>query len=274
MLGKEYKFKIAKIKKIRKETENIRTYYLKIEDQKKEEYKPGRFSVLYIYGGGEVPISISGIEDDTITYTVRFAGSVTNMFNNLKIDDKIGIRGPYGNHWPLEENKGKDIVIVSGGIGLAPLRPIIYEVKKNRNDYGKLFILYGARTPNDLIFKTEFKEYEEIKNCELHVTVDKGDEKWKGNVGVVTTLIPKINVNPENTVAFICGPEIMMKFTVKDLMNKSKLPKTRIYVSMERRMRCGIGLCGHCQIGPYFVCKDGPVFPFYRIEEYFGVRWI
>ncbi|MCS7374636.1 MAG: FAD/NAD(P)-binding protein [archaeon GB-1845-036] len=272
MLGKEYEFKIGIIKKIREETYNVSTFHIEVEGLNGE-VKPGQFNILYLFGGGEVPISISEIGRRRLAHTVRFTGTITNMFRELTVNDKIGVRGPYGNHWPIEEHQNEDILIIGGGIGIAPLKPIIQYVKEKRSKYGKLIILYGARTPKDLIFKSEFEEFRKIRDSELHLTVDRGDEKWKGNIGVVTTLIPPLKLNIENTVAFVCGPEIMMYYTVKDLAKKG-IPETKIYISLERRMRCGIGLCGHCQIGPYFVCKDGPVFPYWKIKEYFGVKWI
>jgi len=173
----------------------------------------------------------------------------------------------------MKEAQGLDILIISGGIGIAPLRPVIMEVEKNRSKYGRMIILYGARTPRDLVFRREFERYKNIKDSELHVTVDRGEEEWAGAIGVVTTLIPKVEVDSKNTIAMVCGPEIMMKFTVKDLIKK-RIPEDRIYISMERRMRCGIGQCGHCQIGPFFICRDGPVFQFSKIKKYFEVEQI
>lgn len=273
MFIEEYLFKKALINKVIQETRDVYTYYVRLLDNEGKNAAPGQFNVLYIYGGGEVPISISGIENELIMHTIRFVGAVTKMISKMGENQIIGLRGPYGNPWPMKESEDKDILIVAGGIGLAPLRPVIMEVKNNREKYGRLIILYGARTPEDLLYKREFEEYSRIKDCELHVTVDRGEEKWIGNVGVVTTLIPKVDIDPKNTIAMVCGPEIMMKFTVKDLI-KRKIPETMIYISMERRMRCGIGQCGHCQVGPFFVCKDGPVFQLTKIKSYFEVKYV
>lgn len=265
--------RVATIKKTIVETYNIKTVYLEVP-RDFEEPKPGQFNELYVRGAGEIPISVSDItEEGLVAHTIRFVGTVTKMFAELKEGDKIGIRGPYGNGWPLSELKGKDVLIVAGGVGLAPLRPIIREIERNRDLYGRLMILYGARTPKDLLYKYEYSRYEKIPDSELLVTVDRGDESWTGYVGVVTTLIPKVRIDPENTIALVCGPEIMMRFTVKDLIARG-LRENQIYLSLERRMRCGIGLCGHCQVGPIFVCKEGPVFPYDMIKKYFWVNQI
>jgi NAD(P)H-flavin reductase len=273
MVYKEYILKKALISRITQETKDTYTYHIKpLEGEIKG--ASGQFNILYAYGGGEIPVAISGIENEEIMHTIRFVGAVTRMLSKMREGSIICLRGPYGNPWPLNGSRKQDVLIVAGGIGLAPLRPVIMEVKRNRSEYGKLMILYGARTPQDLLYKREFEEYSKIEDCEFHVTVDKRDETWTGNVGVVTTLIPKVKVNPKNTIAMVCGPEIMMKFTVKDLMEKKGLDASRIYISMERRMRCGIGQCGHCQVGPFFVCRDGPVFQYSKIKRYFEVKYI
>lgn len=265
--------KVATIRKTVIETYNIKTVYLEVPHDF-EKPMPGQFNELYVRGAGEIPISISDItEEGLIAHTIRFVGTVTKMFTELKEGDKVGVRGPYGNGWPLSELRGKDILIVAGGVGLAPLRPVIREVERNRSLYGKLMILYGARTPRDLLYRYEYSRYERIPNSEVLITVDRGDENWTGHVGVVTTLIPKVDIDPNNTIALVCGPEIMMRFTVKDLMARG-LKGNQIYLSLERRMRCGVGLCGHCQVGPLFVCTEGPVFSYETIKRYFWVEQI
>jgi len=265
--------KVATIRKTVIETYNIKTVYLEVPHDF-EKPMPGQFNELYVRGAGEIPISISDItEEGLIAHTIRFVGTVTKMFTELKEGDKVGVRGPYGNGWPLSELRGKDILIVAGGVGLAPLRPVIREVERNRSLYGKLMILYGARTPRDLLYRYEYSRYERIPDSEVLITVDRGDENWTGHVGVVTTLIPKVDIDPNNTIALVCGPEIMMRFTVKDLMARG-LKGNQIYLSLERRMRCGVGLCGHCQVGPLFVCTEGPVFSYETIKRYFWVEQI
>ncbi|MEM1680719.1 MAG: FAD/NAD(P)-binding protein [Sulfolobales archaeon] len=264
----------ALVTKIVPETWNVRTYYTKVPEGI-ELPKPGQFDMLYIHGVGEVPISVSDVlvGDRVIAHTVRFVGSVTTAFSVLKEGDIIGFRGPYGIGWPLDLVINKDLLLIAGGIGLPPLRPVIREVAQNRKAYGRLVILYGARTPRDLLYTYEYGEYASIPNTELHLTVDNPDSGWRGNVGVVTELIRKIDLDPSNTYAFICGPEIMMKYAIKELISKG-FKSNRIFISLERRMKCGVGLCGHCQMGPYFVCEHGPVFPLWFISKYFWVDQI
>lgn len=264
----------ATIKKIVTETPDTKTFYLEIDGKLQEKPRPGQFTEIYVPGVGEVPVSICDCGDGkVIVQTIRSIGMVTEYLFKLKEGDKIGIRGPYGKGWPMEKLQGKDILIVSGGIGLAPLRGVIMEVMKNRKRYGKFTLLYGSRTPDLLLYRYEFESYRAIPNSEFLVTVDHPDEKWRGNVGVVTTLISKAKIEPENTIALTCGPEIMMKFTVKALQ-EAGFRDNQVYLSLERRMKCGIGLCGHCQLGPYFVCKHGPVFPYWLIKRYFWVDQI
>ncbi len=264
----------ASIARVRVETSNVRTYYVKLPDGL-ELPKPGQFNMLYVHGVGEVPISVSDLDEESrvVAHTVRFVGSVTKTFELLKEGDLIGFRGPYGIGWPMDAAYGKNIVLVAGGIGLPPLRPVIREVARNRSAFGKLIILYGARTPEDLMFSYEYGDYESIPNTEFYVTVDKPSEGWRGNVGVVTNLIKHVDVDPSESYAFICGPEIMMKFAVRELLKRG-FKTNKIYLSLERRMKCGVGLCGHCQMGPYFVCKHGPVFPLWFISRYFWVDQI
>jgi len=264
----------ATVSGIRFETSNVATYYIRLPTGF-DLPKPGQFDMLYIHGVGEVPISVSDIDykERVVAHTVRFVGSVTYAFTKLREGDVIGFRGPYGIGWPMELAVGRDIVIVAGGIGLPPLRPVIREVARNRGMYGRLIILYGARTPQDLIYSYEYKDYESIPNTELYLTVDTPTSEWKGNVGVVTNLIRVISVDPEKSIAFICGPEIMMKYAIKELLKRG-FKMNKIFLSLERRMKCGVGLCGHCQMGPYFVCKHGPVFPLWFISKYFWVDQI
>ena len=231
-------------------------------------FGPGQFNMLYVFGVGEVPISISGDPKKTkpLIHTVRAVGAVTNALWKLNVGDTVGIRGPYGNQWPVEAIEGYDVAIVAGGIGLAPLRPAIYHILANREQYGKVSLLYGARTPEDLLYRKELEHWRARFDLETLVTVDRAVEGWRGNVGVVTTLIGRASFDPAHTAAMVCGPEIMMRFTALELQKRG-IEMNRIYVSMERNMKCGVGLCGHCQIGSTFVCKDGPVYTFNQVRE-------
>ncbi len=264
----------ATIVKIIPETPDTKTFYFEVEKGLREKPRPGQFTEIYIPGVGEAPVSVCEYGDGKVfAQTIRSVGVLTEYLFKLEEGSKIGIRGPYGNGWPLEKLQGKDVLIVAGGIGLAPLRGVIKEIERNREKYGKLAILYGARTPDLLLYKYEFEEYRAIPDSELLLTVDHADEKWEGGVGVVTNLIPKARIEPQRTMALVCGPEIMMRFTVKAL-GEAGFKDNQIYLSLERRMKCGVGLCGHCQVGPYFVCRNGPVFPYWLIKKYFWVNEI
>ncbi len=235
-------------------------------------YEPGQFTMLYVFGVGEVPISISGDpRGSALIQTVREVGTVTRRMAALRPGDVIGVRGPFGSTWPMAAAEGKDVVIAAGGVGLPPLRPVIHSVLAQRARFGRLVVLYGARSPGDMMFPRELKAWGRAPNTEVNMTVDRAAPGWKGNVGVVTTLIPNARFDPFNTVAMIVGPEVMMRFTVMELM-KRRIPESRIFVSMERNMKCGIGLCGHCQIGPHFICKDGPVFRHDKVRSLVHLR--
>jgi NAD(P)H-flavin reductase len=185
--------------------------------------------------------------------------------SKLRSGDWLGVRGPYGTSWPVEEARGKDVVLVAGGIGLAPLRPVLYYLLNHRREYGRIVLQYGARTPADLLFRKELERWRGRFDMQVRATVDRADGDWLGNVGVVTQLIAGAHFEPEQALAMVCGPEVMMRFTVIEL-EKSGLDLSQIYVSMERNMKCGIGLCGHCQFGQEIICRDGPVFPFPQVE--------
>ncbi|MFZ5514347.1 MAG: FAD/NAD(P)-binding protein [Pseudomonadota bacterium] len=232
-------------------------------------FEPGQFSMLYVYGVGELPISISGdpAVRDSLTYTIRSVGQVTYQLVTRQPGDFIGVRGPFGSSWPLKEARGKNVLIVAGGIGLAPLRPAIYSILRHRGDYNRLVILYGSRSPRDLLYKKEFAAWGLLPDTQALCTVDYGGVTWRGHVGVVTTLFRLVRMQPKETVAMICGPEIMMRYAVRELEARG-LPPDQIHLSMERNMKCGAGFCGHCQMGPYFVCKHGPVFPYPEIKPY------
>jgi NAD(P)H-flavin reductase len=225
-------------------------------------FDPGQFNMLYVFGIGEVPISISGDPafPRRLVHTTRAVGAVTKAMGLLTRGDAIGVRGPFGTGWPVEDAEGCDVVFVAGGIGLAPLRPALYEILAHRERYGRVVLLYGARTTDDILYRRQLREWRGDFDLDVHVTVDRAIGDWRGNVGVVTTLIPRVPFDPSNTVAMVCGPETMMRFTVLELERRG-VPPARVWLSLERNMKCGVGHCGHCQCGPKLVCRDGPVFP-------------
>jgi NAD(P)H-flavin reductase len=236
-------------------------------------FAAGQFNMLYVCGIGEVPISISGDPGvpQALVHTTRAVGAVTKGMEELKKGDSIGIRGPFGTNWPVAAAEGNDVVFVAGGIGLAPLRPALYQVLANRERYGRVVLLYGARTPEDILYRKQLKEWRADLGLEVHVSVDRATRDWRGNVGVVTTLIPRVPFDPYHTVAMVCGPEVMIRYTVMELERRG-VAQESIHVSLERNMKCGIGFCGHCQHGPNFVCKDGPVFPFSKVRDLMSQR--
>jgi NAD(P)H-flavin reductase len=263
-----------RIRRIRRETSDTYTFDLTTADGARSlSFSPGQFNMIYVAGIGEVPISISGdpLEPRVMVHTVRSVGSVTRVLCGLKEGAMVGLRGPYGTAWPVRAAEGSDVILVAGGIGLAPIRPAIYHLFAYRDSYGKLAILYGARTPKDLLYRKELEQWRARFDVDVDITVDSPGEDWYGKVGVVTNLIPRVHVDPSETVALVCGPEVMIRFTVIALRDLGVSPEN-IYVSLERNMKCGIGLCGHCQCGPEFICKDGAVFPFTRVEHYLRVR--
>ncbi len=238
-------------------------------------FKPGQFNMLYAYGIGEIPISISGDPDDPerLVHTIRAVGPVSKALTELRKHELVGVRGPYGSCWPVEETTGADVLIIAGGIGLAPLRPVIYQLMKRRPSIGRFSILYGARTPEDLLFRKEIETWRRTPDMQIRVTVDQATKEWIGDVGVVTKMLDKVDFDPVDTVAMICGPEIMIRFTANALVDLG-VASDRIYVSMERNMKCAVGTCGHCQYGPHFVCKDGPIFTYERMKPLLGLREI
>lgn len=237
------------------------------------DFQPGQFNMLYAFGVGEVAISISGRANagSGFIHTVRNVGAVSGALAHLGEGDTIGLRGPYGAGWPVADAEGADVVFVAGGLGLAPLRPAIYHVLDNRARYGRVAILFGTRNPAEMLFRQELETWRAILDIEVEVTVDHADPSWHGHVGVVPNLIPHAAFDPRNAVAFVCGPEVMMRFTAIGLIRAGVAPE-RIHLSMERNMKCAIGLCGHCQFGPHFVCKDGPVMRYDRIAGIFALR--
>jgi NAD(P)H-flavin reductase len=261
--------RLVRISKLVWETEHVFTLYLSPSDEMDGgfKFKPGQFNMVYVFGVGESALSISSspYKPKTLIHTIHKVGTVTSVLSKYKKGDFIGLRGPFGSSWPVEAGFGKDVCITAGGIGLAPLRPVIYSLFKNRKDYGKIFILYGARTPQDLLYRVELEQWAKLFDVEVLVTVDRGDQSWKGNIGFAAQLLTYIELDKKNTISMVCGPEMMMKFTVEDLLEKG-LPAENIYLSLERNMKCAVGFCGHCQFGPKFICKDGPVFSYPEVR--------
>ena len=236
-------------------------------------FRPGQFNMLYAFGVGESAISISGDPADLgrLLHTVRRVGKVTQALAGLQRGDVVGVRGPYGTPWPLGYAAGRDVVVVAGGIGLAPLRPAIHELLDNRERYGRVLILLGARTAADLLYPDQVQEWRGRFDVDCEVTLDSAAGGWRGRVGVVTTLIPRVEFDAERGVAMVVGPEIMMRFAAAELVNRG-MATSRVFVSLERNMKCGIGACGHCQVGAKFVCRDGAVFGYDEAEALFQVR--
>lgn len=229
--------------------------------------------MLYAFGIGEIPISISGdpAKPKTLTHTVRAVGAVSRAIAGLKPGGQLGVRGPYGTGWPVTSITGQDVVIVAGGIGLAPLRPAIQYLLAHREEYGKIILIYGARTPGDIVHRKDLEKWRSRFDMEVLVTVDRAGGEWLGHVGVVTTFIGGLQFDASNCAALVCGPEIMMRFTVQQLLER-QVPESSISISMERNMKCGVGLCGHCQVGSSFVCKDGPVYCYADKKDVFMKR--
>jgi NAD(P)H-flavin reductase len=236
-------------------------------------FTPGQFNMLYAFGLGEVAISISGDtqESDTLIHTVRCVGKISTRISNMKPGEVVGVRGPYGFGWPVEKAEKMDVVVVAGGLGLAPLRPAIYQLFQQRSKFDRVEVIYGARSPRELVYYDEIQRWRNLKDVRFQVTVDAAGRDWYGDVGLVTARIPDSRFEPARTTAFVCGPEIMMRLTAKALAERG-IPEEQIWVSMERNMKCAIGLCGHCQFGPSFICRDGPVFRYKDIKPFMWLR--
>lgn len=250
------------------ETQDTVTLELEPEDGAALSFLPGQFTMFYVFGIGEVPISISGdpLSPGTLVHTVRSVGAVTAAAVGLSVGDQVGIRGPYGVGWPVGAAEGKDLVVVAGGIGLAPLRPVVLDVLARRDRFGVVSVVYGSRSPGDLLFEEDLHSWRSRFDMEVEVTVDRANDSWLGDVGVVTGLLPRIAFDPTKTVAMLCGPEIMMKVVASELALRAMSPES-VYVSVERNMKCAIGFCGHCQFGPDFLCRDGPVLPYAQVAD-------
>jgi NAD(P)H-flavin reductase len=270
--------RIAVIQRVVPETPESSTYWLRFRGRDAEGYAflPGQFNMLSVFGVGEIAISISSdpAHPEYLAHTIRHVGRVTNAFRRLGPGAEIGVRGPFGRPWPLERAQGGDLVVIAGGVGVCPVRPAIMHAMRHRDRYRRLILLLGARTPRLLMYLEDLDRWlgdMERLGVEVHITVDEDEPGWFHNVGVVTTLFPKAKLEAQLTTAFMCGPEIMMCSAAEGLLEIG-VPADRMYVSLERNVQCGMRLCGHCQVGPYFVCADGPVFRWDEVGDLCGVK--
>ena len=238
-------------------------------------YAPGQFTMMYLLGVGEIPVSISGDASDhaRIVQTIRAVGKVSEALTRLSAGDTLGLRGPYGTAWPVAEGYGRDIVVVAGGLGLAPLRPALYQLLAERRRFGKLVLLYGTRRPDDILFRRQLERWRRQLDMEIEVTVDHAGTGWRGHVGVVTKLIPRLGIDAANAMALVCGPEVMMRFAASALHDVG-MPEETIHLSLERNMKCAVGLCGHCQFAGSFICKDGAVMRYDKVRRLLALKEI
>lgn len=258
----------ARIKEIIEETPDIKTFRLVFPDKKDFIFLPGQFVELTVFGVGEAAfcVSSSPTKKEYIDCSVKRMGKVTSVLHELSAGDEVGIRGPYGNSFPIKEMKGKNLLFVGGGIGLAPLRSLLQYTLDNRADYNEITIINGARTSNDLVFKNEYKEWEKSPNTKLHLTIDCAEDSWTCMVGFVPAILLQMKLPCEKSVAITCGPPIMIKYVIQNLLKLGFCPEG-IITTLERKMTCGLGKCGRCNIGHLYVCKDGPVFSYKQLQE-------
>lgn len=263
-----YNVKKAKILRIKEMTSHEKLFEIALEGGTSLDHEPGQFVMLSVFGVGEVPLSVSSSPDTRGSFDicVRNVGKVTNALHRLGAGDEVGIRGPYGKGFPIRILEGNDLLIVAGGLGIAPLRSLIKHVLFNRRDFGKVHILLGCKTPKDMLFVDELELWNKRMDVYYDCTVDRAAPDWAGHVGLITTLIPGVHLEPERTFAIVVGPPVMFKFVIKELLNK-KIPERQILISFERHMKCGMGKCGRCQIQGLYVCQDGPVFNFADIKN-------
>ena len=262
-----YTPEIATVKRVERLTERERLFDIGLDGGRSLGHQPGQFVEVSVLGVGEAPISVSSSpsrSNGSFELAVREVGNVTGALHRMEPGARVGIRGPFGTSFPGEEMRGRDVLFVAGGIGLVPLRSLIHEVLDNRADYGRVIILFGARSPAERLFTGELDEWRGRPDVEYLDTVDRADDGWDGNVGVITTLFPKVTVDPSTTYCVVVGPPIMYRFVIPEAKKKG-LPNERIIVSLERRMKCGVGKCGHCQINGMYVCREGPVLRYSEI---------
>lgn len=263
-----YDMKIGKILRTKKLTAYEKMFEISLEGGERLDHEPGQFIMLSVCGAGEIPISVSSSPSNissSFEVCVRAVGKVTNSLHKLEAGDEIGIRGPFGKGFPIRIFEGNDLLMVAGGLGIAPLRSLIKYVFDNRRDFGKVHILLGCKSPDDILFFDEIEQWNKRMDVYYECTVDRAVPEWQGHVGLITTLIPGVHLEPERTFAVVVGPPVMYKFVIKELLAK-KIPGRQILVSFERHMKCGMGKCGHCQIQHVYACQDGPVFNYDEIK--------
>lgn len=263
-----YQPTLAEMVKVKDLTEQEKLFTLNLKSGRNLGHRAGQFVEVSVFGIGEAPIAVTSppTHNGTFELCVRRVGDVTGALHRMEPGATVGIRGPFGNGFPIDEMRGKDVLFAPGGQGLVPLRSLVNQVLNERDSFGRVIILYGSKNPSELLFKDELAQWEARDDVELHVTVDRPGENWSGNVGVITTLFPRITVNPRNTVAVTVGPPVMYRFVLLELLSKG-IQDGRIFVSLERRMKCGLGKCGHCQVNGAYVCQEGPVFSYARLKE-------
>ena len=264
---------VATVTSRKEEIDGVVTLDMQLPQGRGMEFAPGQFTMLTAFGVGEIPVSISGdaAQPETLVHTIRDVGAVSHALVEMQPGAQLGVRGPFGVGWPVHEAKDRNVLIIAGGLGLAPLRPAIYHVLNNRSDYGEVAIVYGARSPAEILYPDELEQWRKRGEAQVSVTVDSAGLEWTGHVGVVTQRIPELVQSPDNSIAMVCGPEIMMRFSASTL-NEAGLRDEDIYLSMERNMKCAIKLCGHCQLGPHFICQDGPVFSNDHLKAFMTIK--
>ena len=269
-----YQPELAEIQKVTRETGDIKTFRVAFQGQALREnftYRPGQFAEVSVFGVGEAPFCLTSTPSrpGSLEFSIKEMGMVTTALHGMEPGEVVGLRGPLGNGFPVEEWDGQQLLFIGGGIGLAPLRSAINYCFDNRDEFGKTVIIYGARTPADVVFKSELETWAQMPDSEVHLTVDEGDESWQGNVGLIPGFVKQIGPRPDGTIAITCGPPIMIKFALQAL-EELEFPADRIITSLEMKMKCGIGKCGRCNVGSAYVCQDGPVFSLARLKELGG----
>lgn len=264
-----------RVTRVERETVDTKTIHLAPVDAEPGAagFRPGQFNMVYVFGVGEAPMSITGSpgRPGVLVHTTRGVGAVSRGICGLKRGQMVGIRGPFGRGWPLDEAAGRDVLLMAGGVGMAPLRPVVYQILADRARYGRVFLLYGARTPDLWLYRRELARWQAGGDIRVELTADRAPAGWQGSVGVVSSLLGRISIDPLRTTAMLCGPEVMMRFTAKAL-EEAGVDRRNVYLSMERNMKCAVAFCGHCQFGPYFICREGPVFRADRILPLVGTR--